>query len=85
MLHLPECFRIIFRLGLGRELAVTRIVASLSTVVACNMIQVCPGSLIFLVSVFIVVPSFLALRKHELVADPVVLIISIRIIIRLII
>ena len=56
-----------------------------STVVASDVVQISPGSLLFLLSVAFVVPIFPALRKNELVADPVALGISIRVIIRLIV
>ena len=55
-----------------------------STVVTSDVIQISPGSLLLLFSVAFVVPSFPALRKHELVTDLVGLGISIRVIIRLI-
>ena len=56
-----------------------------STVVASDVVQISPGSLLLSFSVAFVVPSFPALSKHELVADSVVLIISIRVISRLIV
>ena len=56
-----------------------------STVVASDVIQISPGSLLLLFSVPFVVPRFPALRKHDLVADPVGFRISIRVIIRLIV
>ena len=59
--------------------------AFLSTVVASDVIHISPGYLLLLFSVASVVPSYPALRKHELVADPVGLGISIRVIIRLIV
>ena len=62
---------------------VTRIMTFFSTVVASDVIHISPRYLILLFSVAFVVPSFPALRKHELVADPVGLVISIRVIIRL--
>ena len=55
------------------------------TVVAGDAIHTSPGSLLLLFSVAFVVASFSALRKHDLVADPVGLGISIRVIIRLIV
>ena len=57
----------------------------LSTVVASDVIQIFPGSLLLLFSVAFIVPSFTALRKHELVTDPVELGTSIRVIIMLIV
>ena len=59
--------------------------ALLSTVVASNVIHISPGYLLLLFSVPFVVPSFPALRKYELVVDPVGLRISIRFAIRLIV
>ena len=54
----------------------------LSTVVASDVVQISPGSLILLFSVAFVVPSFPALLKHDLVVDPIGFGISIRVIIR---
>ena len=56
-----------------------------SAVVTSDVIHISPGSLILLFSVAFVVPVFTALRKHELVADPIGLVIFIRVIIRLIV
>ena len=56
-----------------------------STVVASDVVQISPGSLILLFSLAFVVPSFPALLKHDLVVDPVGFGISIRVIIRLIV
>ena len=83
--QLPECFHILFHLGLSGSLTVPIIVELISTLVACNTIQVSPGSLILLFYISVILPSFPALRKHELVDDPSVVIISIIIIIMLII
>ena len=55
------------------------------TVVASDVVQISPGYLLLLLSVAFVVPSFSALRKHELVADPVGLGMSMKVIIRLIV
>ena len=63
---------------------VLRIMNFLSTVVLIDVIQTYPGSLLLLFSVAFFAPSFPALRKHELVVDPVGLVISIRVIIGLI-
>ena len=41
------------------------------TVVASDVVHISPGYLLLLFYVNFVVPSFPALRKHELVADPV--------------
>ena len=85
LFQILECFRILFKLGMSGLLTVPVIVAFLSTVVACNMIQVSTGYLLLLFSVALIVPSFPMLRKHEVVADPFGLRISIKVIIRLII
>ena len=85
LFHIPECFLILFKIGLGGAITVPRIVAFLSTVVSFNMIKVSTGSLILLFLVDLSVLSFPALRTYELVADSVGLRISIRVIIRLII
>ena len=63
---------------------VPSIITFVSTVVASDAIHISPGSLLLLLSVAFYVPSFPALRQHELVADPVGLRISIRVIIKLI-
>ena len=84
LFHIPECFRILFKLGLSVALTVPSIVTFLSTVVAYNIIQVSPRSLLLLFSVALVIPIFPVLRKHELVSDLVALMISIRVISRLI-
>ena len=67
------------------EIVVPSIMTFFSTVVASDVVQISPGSLILLFSVTFVVPSFSVLRKHELVADPVGFSISIRFIIRFIV
>ena len=85
LFHIPECFHILFKLGLSGGFTVPRILAFLSTVVAGNVIQISPGYLILLFFVSLAVPSFPALRKHEMVDDPVGLIISIGVIIKLIV
>ena len=81
---LPECFRILFNIGLVRSFTVPIIVTFLSTVVASDVIQISPGSLLLLFSVALVIPSFPVLRKHDLVNDPVGLRIYIIFIIRLV-
>ena len=73
------------KLDLSGALTVPSIVAFLSTVVARYAIHISSGFLLLLFSVAFVVPSFPALRKNDLVADPIVLIICIIIIIRLIV
>ena len=56
-----------------------------SMVVSSDVIQSSPGSLLLLFSAAFAAPSFLVLRNHELVSDPVGFGISIRVIIRLIV
>ena len=85
MFHIPECFRILFNLGMSVLLTVPIIVTFLSTVIACIMIQFSNGYLLLIFSVALVVPSVTVFRKQELVSDPIVLIIYIRVIIGLII
>ena len=80
LLHLLECLCILFELVLSWSVTVPRI-----TVVAIYVIQISPGSLLLLFSVAFVVPSFPALRKHEIVTEPIVLVISIKVINRLIV
>ena len=80
-----ECLCVLFEIGFSRAFVVLIIVAFLSTVVASIVIQISPGSLILLFSSAFVVPSFPALRKHDLVVDTVGLGISIRVIIMLIV
>ena len=82
LLHFPESLCIFFEPGLSWSVIVPSIMTFFSTVVASDVVHISPGSLILLFSVAFVVPSFTALRKHELVADPVGLGISIRVIIR---
>ena len=84
LIHLPGCYFILFDPGLSWAVFVTSIMEFFSTVVASDVIQISPGSLLVLFSIAFVVPSFTALRKHELVAYPVLLEIYIRVIIRLI-
>ena len=83
LFHIPECLHIFFKLDLSGSFTFTSIEASLSTFVASNVIQISPGSLFLLFYVAFVVPKFSVLRKHDLVADPVRLRISIGFIIRL--
>ena len=85
LLHLPEYLCILFDIGLSWASTVPIIMTFFSTVVASGVIQISPGSLILLFSVAFVVPNFPALRKHDLVSDPVGLRISIRVIIILIV
>ena len=71
LLHLHECLCILFEPGLSWAVIVPSIMNFFSTVVASDVIQISPGSLILLFSAAFVVPIFTVLRKHELVADPV--------------
>ena len=84
LLRIPECLCVLFDPGLSWSVIVPSIMNFFSTVVASDMIQISPGSLLLLFSIAFVVPSFPALRKHDLVAEPVLLLIYIRFIIRLI-
>ena len=83
LFRIPECLHILFKLDLSGAFSVYRTVAFIYTFVASNVIHISPGSLLLLFSVAFIVPSFYALRKHDMVADPVGLIISIIIITRL--
>ena len=64
---------------------VTIIMTFFSIVVAIDVIQISSGYLLLLFSVAFAVPSFPALRKHDLVDYPIGLGISMRVIIRLIV
>ena len=81
MIHFSESLCIFFGPGLSWTAIVPSIMEIFSTVVASDVVQISPGSLLLLFSVAIIVPSFPAMHKHELVADPVGLGISIRVII----
>ena len=85
LFHLHECLCILFEPGLSWSVIVTIIMTFFSTVIASDVIQISPGSLILLISAAFAVPSFPALRKHELVADYDGSGTSIRVIIRLIV
>ena len=85
LFHFSESLCIFFEPGLSWEIVVPSMIKNFSAVVASDVVQISTGSLLLLFSVTFVVPSFLALRKHELVAGPVGLGISMRVIIRLII
>ena len=85
MLNFSECLCILFGPGLSWAVIVPSIMIFFSTVVASDVVQISPGSLLLIFSVTFVVPIFPALRKHDLVADPVGLGIYIRVIIRLIV
>ena len=76
--YFSEILCIFFEPGLSWEKVVPRIMNIFSTVVASDVVQISPGSLLLLFSIAFVVPSFPVLRKHELVADPVRLGISMR-------
>ena len=67
------------------EVIVTSIMTFFSAVVASDVVHISPGSMLLLFSVSFVIPSFPALSKHELVADPIGLGIYIRVIIMLIV
>ena len=84
LIHFSESLYVFFEPGLSWEIVVPSIITLLSTVVAGDVVQISPGSLLLIFSVTFIVPSFIALRKHELVADPVGLRISMRVITRLI-
>ena len=84
MLHISESLCIFFEPGLSWAVIVTIIITFFSTVFAIGVVQISPASLLLIISIAFVVRSFPALRKHELVADPFGLGISIRVIIRLI-
>ena len=85
LLHLLECLCIIFELGFSWAVTVPSIMTFFATVVASDVIQISPGSLLLIFSVAFVVPSFPMLRKNELVADSVGLVTSIIVISRLIV
>ena len=85
LIHLPECLYILFEIGLGWTVIFPSTMTFFSTVFVSDVVQISSGSLIILFSVAFIVSSFSALRKHELVAGPVGLGISIIIIIRLIV
>ena len=85
LIHFSESLCIFFEPGLSWAIFVPRIMTFFYTVVASDVVQISPWSLLLLFSVTFVVPSFPALRKQELVSDPVGLGISTRVIIRLIV
>ena len=85
LLHFSESLCILFKPGLSWAIVVPIIMTFFSTVVAGDVVQICPGYLILLFSVAFIIPSFPALRKHELVADPVGLGMSMRVIVMLIV
>ena len=84
LFYLHEFLCTLFELDLSWSVTVPSIMTFFSAVVASDVIHTSTWSLLLLFSVAFVVPSFPALRKHELVSDPVGLIISIIFIIRLI-
>ena len=79
-----ESLCILFEPSLSWAVIVPRIMNVFSTVVVSDVVQISPWSLLLLFYVAFIVPSFPALRKHVLVADPVGLGIYIRVIIMLI-
>ena len=83
LLNFSESLCVFFETGLSWAIVVPIIMDFLSTVVAGDVVQISPGSLLLIFSVTFIVPSFTAFHKHELVAEPVGLEISIRVIIRL--
>ena len=85
LIHISESLCVFFEPGLSWAIVVTIIMTFFSTVVVGDVIQISPGSLLLIFSVALIVPSFPTFLKHELVADPVGLRISMRVIIRLII
>ena len=70
---------------MSRVVIVPRIMTFPPTVVASDVVQISPGSMLLIFFVAFVVPSLPPLHKHELVPDPVGLGISIRVIIWLIV
>ena len=85
LFHIPEYFFILFKIGFIGAFTVPIMVTFIYTVVASNVIHISPVSLLLLFYVALAIPSFPVLRKHDLVADPTGLIVSIMIIIRLIV
>ena len=85
LFHFSESLCVFFEPGLSWAIFVPIIMTFFSTVVAGDVVQISPGSLLLLFSVAFIVSSFPTLRKHELVSDPVGLRISMIFIIRLII
>ena len=85
LLHFSECLCIFFESGLSWAVIIPSIITFFYTVVASDVVNISPGYLLLLFYVAFAVPSFPALRKHELVAEPVGLGISIRCKIRLIV
>ena len=85
MFNFTESLCVFFDPGLSWAIVVPSIMTLFSTIVAGDVVQISPGYLLLLFSIAFIVPSFPTLRKHELVADPVELKISMRVIIRLIV
>ena len=85
LLHFSESLYVFFETGLSWAIVVPSIMTFLSTVVAGDVVQISPGSLLLLFSVAFIVPNFPTLRKHELDADPLGLRIPMRVIIMLIV
>ena len=85
MLHFSESLCIFFEPGLILAIFVPSIMNFFSTVIASDVVQIYPGSMLLIFSVAFVVPSFPALLKHDMDADPVGLGISMKFIIMLIV
>ena len=85
MFNFSESLCVFFEPVLSWAIIVPSIMTFFSTIVAGDVVQISLGSLLLLFSVAFIVPSFPTLRKHELVADPDGLRISMRVIIRLIV
>ena len=85
LLSFSQSLYVFFDPGLSWVIFVTSIMTFFSTVLAGDVVQISPGSLLLLFYVAFIVSSFPTLRKHDLVSDPVWLRISMRVIIRLIV
>ena len=85
LFRFSESLCIFFEPVFSWAIVVPSIMPFFSTVVASDVVQISPGCLFLLFSAVFVLPIFPALRKHELVADPVGLGISMRAIVRLIV
>ena len=85
LLNFSESLCVFFEPSLSWAVVVPSTMNFFSTVVAGDMVQISPGSLLLLFSVALVVLRFPALHKHDLVADPVGLVFSIRVITSLIV
>ena len=74
-----------FEPSLSWEIIVPSIMTFFYTVVAGDTVKISPGYLLLLFFVAFIVPSFPTLRKHDLVAELVGLVIYMRVISRLIV